>query len=303
MSRCGSARSGGVAPSSPNTCASAEPPRRFAPAPRSTSNSTVAPRSVRSCGVQVLRTSRDRRERGNDQRHGRDHRLARGALAPHCLHRQRILADRNRDAERRTKLFADGVHRGIQRGVFARLAAGRHPVGRQLHVRQRADVGRENVGERFADREAARGRRIEHRDRRAFAHRHRFAGVAEVVGDGHGDVGHRHLPRAHHLVAADHAADGAIADRNQEGLVGHRRETQQAIGGFAQVELVGRRTQPAAASRDARRAASSAPCLTTLRAADPPGACRAACLPAPARRCRRFRRSPRTDSARAARWR
>ena len=139
---------------------------------------------------------------------------------------------------------------------------------------ERADVGRENVGQRFAHREATRRRRIEHRHRRALAHGHGLAGVAEVVGEGHGDIRDRHLPRAHHLVAADHAADGAIADGNQEGLVGHRRETQHAIGGFAQVDVGERRAAPAAASRAARRAASSAPCLTTLRAACRPGACR-----------------------------
>ena len=72
--------------------------------------------------------------------------------------------------------------------------------------------------------------------------RHRLAGVAEVVGDGHRDVGHRHLPRTHHLVAADHAADRAIADRDQEGLVGDRRETQQPIRRVAQIEFVERRT-------------------------------------------------------------
>ncbi len=224
-----------------------KPPSRFAPAPRSTSNNTVAPRSVRSCGVQVLRTSPTGANAEMISDTGATTDLRCDALAPHRLHRQRILADRNRDAERRTQLFAHRVHRGVQRRVFAGLAAGRHPVGREFHVRQRADVGRENVGERLTDRESPGRRRIEHRDRRAFAHRHRFAGMAEVVGNRHGDVGHRHLPGPHHLVAADHAADGAIADRNQEGLVGHRRETQQPIRGFAQVELRGRRTPPAAA--------------------------------------------------------
>ena len=124
-----------------------------------------------------------RRERGNDERHGRDHRLALRGVAPHRLHRQRILADRDGDAERRAQFFAHRAHRGVQRRVFAGLAAGRHPVGGQLHVRQRADVGRENVGERLADGETAGRGRIEHRHRRAFAHRHRFAGMTEVIGD------------------------------------------------------------------------------------------------------------------------
>jgi hypothetical protein len=72
--------------------------------------------------------------------------------------------------------------------------------------------------------------------RRPFAHGHGFARVAEVVGDRHGDIRHRHLPRTDHLVAADHAADRAIANRNQEGLVGYRRKFQQTIRGFAHVD-------------------------------------------------------------------
>jgi hypothetical protein len=159
--------------------------------------------------------------------------------APSChnrLHGQRVLADGNRNTQRRAEFFAHGVHRGVQRRVFTRLAAGRHPVGRQPHVAQGTDVGGQDIGQRLGHRETARRRRVEHRHRRTFAHGHGFAGVAEVVGDRHRDIGHRHLPGPHHLVAADHAAHRAIADGNEEGLVGHGREAQQAISRVAQVD-------------------------------------------------------------------
>jgi hypothetical protein len=154
----------------------------------------------------------DRCKRGDDQRHRRDDGFAPGALAPYCFHRQGILAHRYRDPERRAEFLAHGVHGGVQRGVLARFAAGRHPVGGEFDVRQRTNVGCQNVGERLAHGQPPGCGRIEHRDGRAFTHRHCFAGMAEVVGNRDGDVGHRHLPGPDHLVAADHAADGAVAD-------------------------------------------------------------------------------------------
>ena len=80
------------------------------------------------------------------------------------------------------------------------------------------------------------GRRIDQRKRGALAHRHRFARVAVEVHQRHRDVGYRHLPRADHRIARTKAADGAIADRHQERLVGNRRELQHVVRGFAQVE-------------------------------------------------------------------
>ena len=60
--------------------------------------------------------------------------------------------------------------------------------------------------------------------------------MPEIVGRGHAAVRHRHLPRARHLVAGDHAADRAIADGDEEGLVGDRRETQHAAQRLARIE-------------------------------------------------------------------
>ncbi len=47
-------------------------------------------------------------------------------------------------------------------------------------------------------------------------------------------IRHRHLPRADHLVARGHAAHGAVADADEEGLVRHRRQAQHALDRVAQ---------------------------------------------------------------------
>ncbi len=56
-----------------------------------------------------------------------------------------------------------------------------------------------------------------------------------VIAECDAHVGHRHLPGADQRIAADQATDRAIADRDQEGLVGHRRQTQHAIPGLTKV--------------------------------------------------------------------
>ena len=57
-------------------------------------------------------------------------------LLPLGAHGQRVFAHRNRNAQGRAQLHADGAHGGIQRRVFARLAASGHPIGRELDARQ-----------------------------------------------------------------------------------------------------------------------------------------------------------------------
>ena len=59
--------------------------------------------------------------------------------------------------------------------------------------------------------------------------------VVPVVAERHADIGDRHLPGTDQLIAADQAADGAIADRDQKGLVGDGRQPQHAIQRLAQV--------------------------------------------------------------------
>jgi hypothetical protein len=72
------------------------------------------------------------------------------------------------------------------------------------------------------------------RQRRALADREGLAEVSAPRNDIRvtATSAHGYLPGADHLVARGQAADAAIADGDQEGLVGHRRQTQHAIGGF-----------------------------------------------------------------------
>ena len=52
-----------------------------------------------------------------------------------------------------------------------------HPVGGEIDLADVADLRGGEIGQRLADREARRSGGVVHRDGRAFAHRHRFAGV------------------------------------------------------------------------------------------------------------------------------
>ena len=291
------------------TCASAEPPRRLRPRAeidraaarcrrverelRRQRAAHVArpartPTTISDTGAVTLLRARRRR------RHAR-------------AHRQRVLADRNRDAERRAQLHADRAHRVVQRGVLARLAGGGHPVRRQLDVAERCDRRGGEVGDRLADRHARRRRRVEQRERRALAHRHRLAGVAVEVGERDRAVGDRHLPRADHLVARDQAADGAIADGDR-GTSCRRRSGSRSTRYAASRSVDARRGR--AAARRARRASTSRVHPRRLAEQHRRAACR------PARRAKRAivaRRScavvgrvadaPRTGSARARRAR
>ena len=126
----------------------------------------------------------DARKCRHDQRHRPDHlSLAAGDIivAPRGAHRQRVLSDRNRDPERGAQLDCDALHRVEQRRIFARITGRGHPVGRELDVGELRDRCRCNVGQCFTDGHPSRRGRIEHRDGRSLAHRHRFAGVTLEV--------------------------------------------------------------------------------------------------------------------------
>ena len=164
-------RTRAAAPGSSRSAGSPPLARTPAPSTNRPDDSCRAPRSISSrregCAQIEFRRQRaarvrDRRERRDDQRHRRDHRVLAVRVGPRGAHRQRILAHRNRDAEFGAQLHADRAHRGVQIRILAGLAAGRHPVGRQADVGERANVRREDIGDRLGDREAARGRRIEH---------------------------------------------------------------------------------------------------------------------------------------------
>ncbi len=137
----GSSRSGTSPPNAPDTWASIDPPSRSRPAPRSTSTSAES-------GTQLRRPRAthvgQRREGRDDERHRRRDLLvlAGRRVGPAGAHRQRVLADRHRDPERGHSSIADGVDGVVERRILAGLAAGRHPVARQLHAAERARPAR-----------------------------------------------------------------------------------------------------------------------------------------------------------------
>ncbi len=154
--------------------------------------------------------------------------IARG-VPPRGSHGQGVLTHRDGDPQRGAQLHTHRPHRGVEVRVLARLAAGCHPIRGQANIGEAVNVRRENIGDRFSHGQSSGGGRIQHRRRRPFAHGHGFAAIAVVAIQGHGDVGDGHLPGSHHLVAADHSADAAIADGDQERLIGNRRQTEQTI--------------------------------------------------------------------------
>ena len=125
-------------------------------------------------GVAVARQQRrellahvdHRRERGDDQRDRRDRRVRLDrsvavARLPLRLHRQRILAHRDAQFERRAQRQADGLDRIEQQRVLARMRRGRHPVRRQLDAVERLDRRGAQVRDRLADRHPCGGSGIE----------------------------------------------------------------------------------------------------------------------------------------------
>ena len=107
-------------------------------------------------GAQLWRQSFARighvRKCRHDQRQGRRDLFFFRAVAPRSLHRHRVLADRNADAELRAKLEAHGAHRVVERRVFAGVTGGRHPVCRKLDVADAGDRRRGDIGDRLTDR-------------------------------------------------------------------------------------------------------------------------------------------------------
>ena len=155
---------------------------------------------------------------------------------PHGFHRQRVFAHGNADAQVLAG-FGYGLHGAVEFFVFARVAAGGHPVGGEFDVADVADVHRRQIGDGFADAHSARGGCVKQGNGGFFAHCHRFAAIGIEAHHGYGAVGHRRLVAADHLVAGGQAADAAIADGNQEVFSGHGRQAQHAVGGFFQVDL------------------------------------------------------------------
>ena len=181
----------------------------------------------------VLHGSRRR----NDEGHGARHRLLLLTFRPRGLHGAGILPHGNRKA-RGLAVDARRLHGFVKTHVFTRSTASCHPVGRQLHQR-RINVRRRDVRHGFGDRHTACGRRIEHRNRSAFTHRHRFAVKPGEVHVRHGAVRHRHLPGADVLIAGNQTAHAAVADRDEERLIGNRRVLQHGLHGVRHREHTG----------------------------------------------------------------
>ncbi len=120
------------------------------------------------------------------------------------------------------------------------MSGRRHPVGGQLHLAEVRDGRAGDVGHRLSDGKPHRGGGVEEGDGRAFAHGHGFAREHVVAGRGHGRIRDRHLPWSHHLVTRDEPGDRAVADGDEEGLVGHGGQAQHAVDGFAKVHAARR---------------------------------------------------------------
>src|SRR5450830_827633 len=178
----------------------------------------------------------DRRETGDDQRQRRGDALVHAVIVPTGGHGHGVLAHRNGDPQFRAQLHADSLDGVVQARVFAGVTGSGHPVGRQLDVGQFADAGCGDVGEGFTNGHAARRRSVQQGQRRALAHGHGFTGVDVEAGGGDGNVGHRHLPRADHLVTGNQAGDGAVANGDQETFARDSRVVQHALDAVGQFQ-------------------------------------------------------------------
>ena len=170
---------------------------------------------------------------GHDQRHRRGDFFGFVAILPLRAHRQRIFADRDRNAQRRAQFQPDGLHSLIEGGVFTGLTTRRHPVGGQFDAVKLHGCGQQ-IGDGLCHRHAATGGGVHRGQWGALPHRHGFTGKPLEVSQCHGAVGYRHLPGAHHLVAVAQATHGAVTNGDQKTLGGHGGVGQHVNGGLLQ---------------------------------------------------------------------
>ena len=196
--------------------------------------------AARRIGAQLRRKRAahvgQRGEGGDHQRDRRSHTLGLARVFPARMHGQRILAHRHRNTQGGTEFHADGVHGVVQRGVLPRLAAGGHPVARQLDVGQTLHRGGQQIEYRLAHRQPTRRGGVEHRNGRALGHAHRLAPKTGVVSERDGAVDHRHLPGADHGIAVAHAAYRAVANGDEKALARHRGVAQHRFAGLRQID-------------------------------------------------------------------
>ena len=148
---------------------------------------------------------------------------------PNGSHRQRVLPDRDGNAQLGAKRFTDGFNGIKQIGVFPRLTAGTHPVRRKFHVSNRSNGCRRNIQQGLTNGHTTGRRRIKHRHIRPFTHRHRFTSRSSQARRRDRNISHRHLVRSHHLIARNHTRNRTVSDRNQKSLVGDCRQAQDPV--------------------------------------------------------------------------
>ena len=179
------------------------------------------------------------REGAHDERERRDL-LSRRAvgLVPDGVHRAGVLADRNRHAHLRAEVqanFLDGI---VENRIFARLAAGSHPVRGKADLRDVADIGGSEVRNRLGNRHAARRGAVKKRDGRTLASRHRLAFVSLVAHRRDGAVSGGKLVATDHLVARNTSSDRTVGDRDEERLVRDGREMENALKGVKRLHTL-----------------------------------------------------------------
>ena len=167
---------------------------------------------------------------------------------------------------------------------------------------------RGEIRERFADRHAARCRRIDQRQWRPLAHRDGFATIAVEVQQRDRDVGDRHLPRARPSGSRAHnppTVRSPMEIRNVLSATAGNCSTRFAASRRSMPTVANAGSARATRARRASswaacRAASTTPCRPRrCRTPDPPRSTARGRSPCRRRRkdSARARRSPRTDSS------
>ena len=216
---------------------------RSRPPPRSTSTRAVGPASPASAGVSVRRTSATGAQAVTTSESGADTVCAPAASRQLVRMESESLptgiampsAGHNASPRACTVSYRSASSAGSPQAAIQ--------FAESLTSPSDAHVGRRDVRDRLSDRDATRGRRVEERDGRPFAERHRLSGRARVTRSRDGDVANRHLPGPDQRIAADHAADAAIADRDQEALVRDGRQAQEARQGHRAAPRTKRRSR------------------------------------------------------------
>ena len=96
------------------------------------------------------------------------------------MHRAGIFSNRDRHSNLRAELKPHLFNGIVKLCIFTLISARSHPVGGKTNLRNIADIGASEVRYRLGNRHAARSRRIEKRDWRTLARRHRLTGESLI---------------------------------------------------------------------------------------------------------------------------